>query len=206
MTIPSQQSSFRPGGFIPPGTSILDAEHLRSLLIERIDEGQEIVLECRATRRWGKKGGIVMILYLASLIISAGQSLQSTIHPSIYPWADGKDGFLIPKGPLHGFYNGVEPSLANKAVMALKPMSSRIKVDKMTYEPWNEGFEVGYIFTEEDNTFVIDTQRAMFSNSPDGSFSASLATGHSPFISAPNVLADAIHDGINYLAKKRTSS
>ncbi|GAW17692.1 hypothetical protein ANO14919_071570 [Xylariales sp. No.14919] len=100
------------GGTDPNLGLYSDAEHLRSLLIERIDEGQEIVfvahsyggmviscaveglsVEQRAAE--GKKGGIVMILYIASLIMSTGQSLQSTIHPSIYPWADGEVSLLL---------------------------------------------------------------------------------------------------------------
>ncbi|KAF2967403.1 hypothetical protein GQX73_g6154 [Xylaria multiplex] len=199
-----------------------DAKHLRSRLTKLVDEGKEIIfvahsysgivvanaieglsIEQRASA--GKRGGIVMILHLAALIINAGQSLSSSVDPSIVPWTEN-EGFLIAKNPLHHFYADVEPSLASKAVEALKPMSSQITRDKSTYEPWKEGFEVGYIFTEQDNTIPIDMQNGLFSLFPDGSFTASLACGHSPFLNIPNAVADAIEDAISYLVKKRSSA
>ncbi|KAI3339605.1 hypothetical protein F4824DRAFT_49452 [Ustulina deusta] len=197
-----------------------DAKHLRSLLTKTIDEGKEVVvvahsyggvivsnavdgLSVAQRAAEGKQGGILMILYLAALIIPAGKNFWAIVNPNSVPWDDTGDGFLVPKNPIHSFYADVEAPLASKAANALKPMSSQVLIDESTYEPWNQGFEVGYIFTEEDNTLVIDAQKVMFSHFPDGSFSASLASGHSPFLNIPDALADTIQDGVDYVLKKR---
>ncbi|KAI0407384.1 hypothetical protein F4802DRAFT_605557 [Xylaria palmicola] len=199
-----------------------NAMHLRSQLTKIIDEGKEIVLvahsyggivgsnavdglitEQRASQ--GKQGGIVLILYLAGLVVPAGRTFRS-LAPPTPSWNVTEDGFLVPKDPLASFYADVEPSLASKAINALKPMSPQVLRDEIKYEPWHQGFEVGYIFTEEDTQLPIDAQNAMFSQFPDGAFSAGLASGHSPFLNRPSALADVIQEGIDHVSKQRLST
>ncbi|KAF2963214.1 hypothetical protein GQX73_g10362 [Xylaria multiplex] len=199
-----------------------DAVHLRSQLTKLIDDGKDIVLvahsyggivasnavhrlsvEQRAAQ--GKQGGIALILYLAGLVVPSGRTLLSIAPPSP-SWDVTRDDFLMPKDPLHNFYADVEPLLASKAIDALKPMSPQVLKDEITYEPWNQGFNVGYIFTEDDNQLPIETQQIMFTRFPGGSFSANLASGHSPFLNIPGALADVIQDGINFVLKKKHSA
>ncbi|KAI0427887.1 Alpha/beta hydrolase fold-1 [Xylaria sp. FL1042] len=197
-----------------------DASHIRSLLTNLIDEGKEIVvvahsygglassnavqdLSVQKRSITGMQGGILMILYLSGIAIPAGQSLAEIADPTSLPWDYVGDGFVVPNNPRHKFYAGVEPSLVTKAVNALTPMSSQVLMGKSTYEPWNHGFEVGYIFTEDDNTLPIALQKTMYSQFPDGSFSASLASGHSPFLNLPDAVADVIRDGINHVLTKK---
>lgn len=77
-------------------------------------------------------------------------------------------------------------------------------LDKSTYAPLNEDFEVGYVFTEKDQALDVSAQRGMFSQFPAGSFSASLDSSHSPFLSMPVALADAIQDAVNYIQTKKS--
>ncbi|KAI0514724.1 Alpha/Beta hydrolase protein [Xylaria bambusicola] len=201
-----------------------DAAHLRSQLVKLVDEGKEIVLvahsyggivasnavdglsiEQRAAQ--GKQGGIILVLYLSALIVTAGRTFLSIAPPSRSQnkFETKLDDFLTAKDPLHNFYNDVEASLATKAIEALQPMSSQVLRDEVSYEPWNQGFEVGYIFTDNDNQLPIGVQKAMASQFPNDSFSANLASGHSPFLNVPDSLADVIEDGISYVFKKRSS-
>ncbi|KAI1427749.1 hypothetical protein F5Y12DRAFT_711976 [Xylaria sp. FL1777] len=200
-----------------------DAKHLRSLLLNLIELGKEVVfvahsyggvvvsnavqgLSVQQRAAEGKQGGIVMIIYLCALVIPAGQNVLSIADPASLPWDETGDGFIVSNNPLHHFYADVEPSLAAKAVDALKPMSSKILTDVATYEPWNQGFNVGYIFTDNDNVLSTDAQKTMFAQFPDGSFTATLACGHSPFFNIPDALVDTIQDGINYALKKGVST
>lgn len=85
-------------------------------------------------------------------------------------------------------------------------MPLQVALDKSAYAPWNEAFEVGYIFTEKDQALGPNTQRRMFSNFPAGSFSASLDSSHSPFLSRPDALADIIQNAINHIITKKAST
>ncbi|KAK5637288.1 hypothetical protein RRF57_013000 [Xylaria bambusicola] len=202
-----------------------DAAHIRSQLVQLIDEGKGVVLVAHSyggivtsnavdglsvqqRTAEGKEGGIVLILYLAALIVPAGRTFLSIVPPSPSQRKSEvkSDGFLTPKDPLYNFYNDVEPSLATKAIAALRPMSPQVLRDEVKHEPWKQGFEVGYIFTVNDNQLPIDVQKTMSSQFPDGSFSANLASGHSPFLNIPDALADVIEDGISYVFKKRPSA
>ncbi|KAM0274894.1 hypothetical protein ACHAQH_007783 [Verticillium albo-atrum] len=90
------------------------------------------------------------------------------------------------------FYGDVEPALAAKIAAILLLVPEEIMHCKCEFEPWDQGFNVGYIFTEEDLTLPIDVQKAMASQFPEGSFTANLRASHSPFLSMPKELGDAI--------------
>ncbi|KAK5636312.1 hypothetical protein RRF57_012024 [Xylaria bambusicola] len=104
------------------------------------------------------------------------------------------------------FYHDVEPSLAQKAVDALLPMPVRSTTDVSLFDPRDGGFEVGYIFTEEDKAVPIDAQKGLFAVFPAGSFSASLPTSHSPFLSNSNALADTIQKATKHLFVKTSQA
>ncbi|KAI1292975.1 hypothetical protein F5Y03DRAFT_388111 [Xylaria venustula] len=197
-----------------------DARHVRSVLTKLIDEGKEVVfvvhsygglvvsnavegLSVQQRVMEGKQGGVLMIIFLSALALPAGKSIMSLGDATAQPWDYTADNHIVPKEPLHNFYSDVEHSLAIKAVSSLTPVSSQVLVEESTYEPWNQDFEVGYIFTENDKSPPIGLQRHMFAQFPNGSFNASLATGHSPFLGAPDALSDAIQGGIDYVSQKR---
>ncbi|KAJ3572533.1 hypothetical protein NPX13_g5016 [Xylaria arbuscula] len=198
-----------------------DATHLRSQLMKILNQGNEIILvahsyggivasnavdglsvEQRAAQ--GKKGGIILILYLAGLVVPAGRTFLSLCPPTP-SWDVIENGFLVPKNPLYNFYADVEPLLASKAVNALKPMSPGVLKDETKYEPWNQEFAVGYIFTEEDKQLPLEAQNVMFSHFPNGAFSARLASGHSPFLNVPDALADIIQNSISHVSNGKLS-
>ncbi|KAI1271284.1 alpha/beta-hydrolase [Xylaria sp. FL0933] len=194
-----------------------DAKRVRSLLTDLIDEGKEIVivahsygglvasnavagLNIQKRSAAGMKGGIILILFLAGIVLPSGQNLIGLADPtSSLPWEDTEDGFIVPNNPHHRYYADIESSLATKALNGLQPMSSRVLTDISGYEPWNDGFGVGYIFTENDNTLPIDLQKTMCSRFPEGSFSTSLDSGHSPFLNMPDAVAEAIDEAIEYV-------
>ncbi|KAI1347151.1 Alpha/beta hydrolase fold-1 [Xylaria sp. FL0043] len=200
-----------------------DAAKVRSALTKLIDEGKEVVLvahsyggvvasnaveglgiEQRAAK--GLKGGVIIILYLAAFVIPANERLATALGGHRPDWWNiSEDGFITPTQPLQTFYADVEPSLASKAVEALRPMPVRTATDISAYDPLEAGFEVGYIFAEEDQALLPEAQKAMFARFPAGSFSASLQSSHSPFFSMPETLADTIQRAIEHVLSKRSS-
>ncbi|KAG7134337.1 hydrolase R7 like protein [Verticillium longisporum] len=130
----------------------------------------------------GKNGGVLMLVYLASFAIPAGTSLEDGVG-GVYPdWWNLTDGFLSPLRPQAIFYADVEPAAATNAISRLKPQPLKTVQDKSAFEPWGQGLQVGYIFTEQDQAIAVEAQRGMASQFPAGSFTISLNTSHSPFL------------------------
>ncbi|KAI0870052.1 Alpha/beta hydrolase fold-1 [Hypoxylon argillaceum] len=200
-----------------------DAANLHSKLAALVDEGKEVVLvghsfgglvisnaveglSLKQRASEGKPGGILILIYLTALAIPAGTDLVRNFDPNNLVWNDPVDGFIAAKSPLDMFYHDVEPSLAKKAVDNLTTMPFDKAKEPSRYEPWNNGFEVGYIFAEADRALPIYLQKAMASQFPDGYFAASIACGHSPSLSNPDELADAIQNAVEYVRKKTLSA
>ncbi|KAI6084701.1 hypothetical protein F4821DRAFT_261600 [Hypoxylon rubiginosum] len=198
-----------------------DAAVIRSALLGLIEAGKEVVVVAHSyggvvasnsvqdlsiSQRTadGKAGGITLLLYLCAFVVPVETSLLMALN-NVFPdwWNVTEDRqFITPIDPSNVFYADVKPPLAAKAVAALEPMPFQMAIDKSTYAPFNEAFEVGYIFTEKDQALDVGAQRGMFSQFPAGSFSASLDSSHSPFLSMPVTLADIIQDAINHVRGK----
>ncbi|KAI1262792.1 Alpha/beta hydrolase fold-1 [Xylariaceae sp. FL1019] len=196
-----------------------DAQAIRTDLEKLIDDGKEVILvahsyggivasnsveglnvKTRASQ--GLKGGVSMIVFLCAFTIPAGATVRSSLGGNLLPWYDTSkacDTHLMREL----FYHDVEPLLAETAVALIKPQPYRIIEDKSTFEPWLEGFEVGYIFTETDKALPLKAQKLLFSHFPKGSWSATLAAAHSPFLNVPDELGAAIEESANFVSSKK---
>ncbi|KAI0144473.1 alpha/beta-hydrolase [Xylariaceae sp. FL1272] len=199
-----------------------DAQAIRTTLVKLINEGKEVVLvphsyggivasnaveglDIKSRVSKGLKGGVSMIVFLCAFTIPAGTTVKSSLGGNLLPWWDvSKEGFLDVQDDLKCelFYHDLEPSSAEKAVAGIKPQPYRIVEDESTFEPWLNGFEVGYIFTETDKALPLEVQKMMFSGFPKGSWSTTLAAAHSPFFNVPHELADAIEESAYFASSK----
>ncbi|KAK2053677.1 alpha/beta-hydrolase [Colletotrichum caudatum] len=152
-----------------------------------------------------KTGGVLMMIYMASYAIPAEESLSDSEGEGLQPWLDVKDGFVSPRDPISMFYADVEPSLAAEAAAALCPQPGRTFQDKSGFEPWNETFEMGYIFTEDDQVLPLDKQIDMSSQFPASSFTATLTAGHSPFLSMPESLGKTIQQAAQVAVARKAA-
>ncbi|KAI1292455.1 hypothetical protein F5Y03DRAFT_20983 [Xylaria venustula] len=221
----TESSSLVTPGNTDPNVGLpADAAKIQSALKNLIDDGKEVVVVAHSygglvtsnaveglgveqRTRDGFKGGIIMILYLAAFAIPANDSLSGALDGHHPDWWDvSEDGFITPMRPIDIFYADVETSLASKAVDALEPMPAQTGRDISAYDPVDEGFEVGYIFTKEDQAISLEAQKAMFARFPINSFSASLVSSHSPFFSMPGALADTVQKAIEFVLAKRLST
>ncbi|GKT48963.1 pheophorbidase [Colletotrichum spaethianum] len=196
-----------------------DAEVVRAELQGLADAGREVVvvahsyggvpvanavegLNYKDRIAQDKSGGVLMIVYMASFAVPAEESLGDNV--GLQPWWDVTDGFISPRDPNSIFYGGVEPSLAAKAVAALCPQPVKPFQDKSGFEPWNEGFEMGYIFTEDDQALPLDKQIDMSSQFPASSFTATLTASHSPFLSVPEALGKVIQQAAQVAVARKS--
>jgi hypothetical protein len=83
-----------------------------------------------------------------------------------------------------------------KAVANTKPEPALVFGQQATYEPWSNGIPVSYFFTELDKALDISKQKEFFAKFPAGSFSYSLNSSHTPFLSMPHKLADGLVEAV----------
>ncbi|KAI1326459.1 hypothetical protein F5Y16DRAFT_400347 [Xylariaceae sp. FL0255] len=152
----------------------------------------------------GNKGGVLMVLYLVTLIISVGiimliamkevgelisrrwRCIRFRVTDSQY------DGFSVVTDP-HVFYTDIEPTHAAKAATDLRSIAVHTLSYVSARTPWRDGVDVGYILPEEDKAQPLEgQQKAVASELPADSFNASLQSGQSPFLNVPDRLADVI--------------
>ncbi|KAF6803825.1 hypothetical protein CMUS01_14993 [Colletotrichum musicola] len=194
-----------------------DTAAVRSELQKLVDAGKDVIVVphsyggvpvSNAVKGLSQKdraedGGVIMVLYMTSFALAAGAALADGAGTP--PWWDIKDGFISALNGTEIFYGDVEPSLAAKAVDALLPQPYKTFQDKSGFEPWNNGFEMGYIFAEQDQAIPLELQKLMASQFPEGSFTASLNASHSPFLSMPKALGDVLEEAAETAVAKKTA-
>ncbi|KAK8133548.1 hypothetical protein PG984_005560 [Apiospora sp. TS-2023a] len=162
--------------------------------------------------RGGKKGGVLMVVHMAAFAVPVGTSLRDNLPGKAYPpwwnvqshvrWVDratetndrltSQGDIITPIDPVRVFYADIEPELAAKLATRLQPHSLKAMEDKSGFAPWDDGFEMGYIFAEEDQAIPLAAQKAMQSQFPAGSFTASLKASHTLFLSQSDEVGDAL--------------
>lgn len=241
----SEAATLATVGSTDPSTGVpQDTANVRAIVKKLVDKQKEVVvvahsyggvptsgavegLGIKDLAADGKKGGVIMVLYMTSFAIPAGTSLEDGLG-GVYPawWnitvrtasrilvsvdfcecaccTDRLQGdFFSPSDPANVFYGDVDPKTTKDAVAALRPMPLQAVKDKSTFAPWNNGFEVGYIFAEQDEAIALDTQKSLASQFPAGSFTASLPSSHSPFLSMPKKVADVVDDAVNHAVSRK---
>ncbi|KAL8399813.1 hypothetical protein RB594_000288 [Gaeumannomyces avenae] len=190
-----------------------DGAAVRADLEALVDAGKEVVLVAhsygglatsngveglgvRQREAEGKKGGVLSHVFVTAMAVEPGRSLES-IRPDgdVPEWMnispDGGFRSVVPEKAEEIFYQDVEDKeLVAKAIASLRRMTSKAFEELSRYAPWKNGFSVGYIFTTKDVCVPYPVQQAMFSQFPAGSFTATMETGHSPFLNKPKELAD----------------
>ncbi|KAK7216446.1 hypothetical protein V2G26_004449 [Clonostachys chloroleuca] len=140
----------------------------------------------------GKKGGVIMVVYVTSFAIESGASLLESMGETYPPWWNVQGEFVTPSDPATVFYGDVEPSKAEKHIQAIRSMPLKAFKDISTFTPWENGIEVGYIYAEENQAINLDIQIELSSQLPASSFTESLSSSHMPFLSMPETLSDTI--------------
>lgn len=115
-----------------------------------------------------------------------------------------QDEFVTAAHGSQVFYADVaDQTVVTKAVAELKAEPARIFTDDTSYEPWNNGVEVGFFFTEQEQAIPLAVQQSMASQFPSGYVSYTMNSSHSPFLSMPDeVVTGVVLAATEGLAKK----
>lgn len=143
----------------------------------------------------GTHQAVAHLAYLAAAVPDAGESMASTAGPEPAPWMDpGTDGTV-----------GVHPALiAERFLWDLDPETVEGALARLTRQsaaPFGEAPEAvawrsvpsTYLVCAEDRAVPAERQREWAARTRSA---VELPTGHFPFLSAPELLADALADAL----------
>ncbi|CAD6443057.1 db0d3a80-74b1-41e9-887d-dba9a0fba3bb [Sclerotinia trifoliorum] len=142
-------------------------------------------------------GLIRRLFYIASFCLPKSTSLKTFL-------GDGPDWYVFSpdhktvtcSAPYEIFYNDIEKMEAKKYVDALKEHSLNVFTSPVTAEPWRF-IPSTYVVCEDDKAIPLKAQLGLIKQAQDiaaGSFDTIERTtsGHSPFISQPEWLAEKL--------------
>lgn len=190
-----------------------DAAALAAELATLTDAGKDVVMVCHsyggvvassAVEGFGYKdrssaglgeNGVIMLIYMTAFAAPAQTSLLDALGGEYLWWMtpDASGEFITASNGSQVFYADVaNETLVAHALAALEPEPARIFSDDNTYEPWNNGVEVGFFFTEQDQAIPLATQQSMASQFPSGYVSFTMNSSHSPFMSMPEKVTEGV--------------
>lgn len=132
------------------------------------------------------------IVYVSAFVLDAGESLLAAVGGVAPPWWH-IDGPLVTAGdeeftPRQLFYGDVEPALAAASAARLTSQSLLAFTDVTTRAAWHD-VPSTYVIADQDGAIPVFAQEAMGARA---THTERMSTSHSPFLSAPEALADII--------------
>ncbi|KAK9800007.1 putative Alpha/beta hydrolase fold-1 [Seiridium cardinale] len=189
-------------GAEPPNKGLADDAAVVRAALERLaDQGKQIVLVVHSyggmvggnavenlgykqRAQAGKKGGVVMFVYMAAFANPKGLSGDL-----------GKESGYVSIGDMDFMYHDVEPELRKKAIADVRHQSSPVFSGAATYEPWKE-IDCTYLFCEDDVAMPIAFQEQAASKFPPSTLKIRLKASHSPYLSKPKETVDALIEAV----------
>ncbi|TDZ26195.1 hypothetical protein Cob_v001372 [Colletotrichum orbiculare MAFF 240422] len=144
----------------------------------------------------GKKGGVILYVYLTAFVVPAGKSVKEMLGGQFLPWMKFEEtGHVYAQTPEDIFYHDVEPATQEKAIAALQHQSAPVFADVVDHEPWHTIDSCYYICTE-DKAIPLPIQEAMASSLGPNGFSLTIKASHSPFLSVPEELSEGLDKAV----------
>ncbi|WP_412517425.1 alpha/beta hydrolase [Actinomadura madurae] len=135
------------------------------------------------------------LIYLAAFMIDIGQPVTSFDTPASAESTTAtveRDGSLLldPEEAIALLYHDVDPDLAARTIAGLRPMrlSSFAPVETALVAAWKT-VPSTYVLTLDDRSIPSEHQRVMARNAGEV---VEIDTGHSPFLSRPDLVAGII--------------
>ncbi|KAK7551442.1 Alpha/beta hydrolase fold-1 [Phyllosticta citricarpa] len=185
-----------------------DAAVLRAKLETLADRGQDIVLVVHSygglvganaveglgyeqRKRAGKKGGVIMFVYLAAFVVPKGKNIKDMLGGQFLPWMNFKDDICTPDTPEAIFYHDVAPALQADAIAKLKHTSAAVFSSPVTYEPWHD-MPTFFLYCDADAALPLPVQDQFVALLGAGATTFHSKGSHSPFLSVPEEVVEGL--------------
>ena len=134
--------------------------------------------------------GVVRVVYLCAFLLDAGESLLGAVGGTPPPWWDVRADHVLVRTPETVFYNGVSPELAARSAARVSAHSLRAFEQPLTNAGWR-AVPSTYVVATQDQAIPPVAQEAMAQRAGDV---LRMDTGHSPFLSHPQELAELLRE------------
>jgi len=183
---------------------------IHKVLLPLLDEGKEVFMvahsyggipACASTEGYsiaerakeGKPGGVKGIFFITAFAVPAKGMTLKQLFGGIYPpWLEDKGDYCIaaPES-INAFYSDLEPSVAEALMTKIRPQSMGPFETPVTYVAGDLTIPSTYLICETDTLLKPEFQKMLVAAVP-GMKSVTCNAGHSPFLSQPDVVVDAI--------------
>jgi pimeloyl-ACP methyl ester carboxylesterase len=138
--------------------------------------------------------GVQRLVYLCAFMPDEGESLLELTGGEPAPWIRLlDDGLTLPdleQAPAV-FYGDCDPATASRATAAIRPMSAAPFVEPVSEPAWRS-IPATYVVCAQDGALPPELQRDVFA--PRAAEVVELDRSHSPFLSAPEELAELLEE------------
>lgn len=212
-------------GSRPPNADLAtDTAFIRSYTTDLVDAGQTVVaimhsyggqvgsnalagLGVADRQRAGAKGGVAHLIYMSSFALPEGKSVvgfaedfgKGDMLPSACDFAD--DGTCVHRDPRAAFLGSeVSDAEAAEFISSLGRMNGKVMYQKIEKSAWkDEGVRVSYILTKADMALPYEFQKILVEGVQKSGKEVKcleLETGHSPFLTKPQEVADFVDSAV----------
>ncbi|PLB54024.1 alpha/beta-hydrolase [Aspergillus steynii IBT 23096] len=208
--IPTEAPAHPSVGAEPPTKTLTDdISSLKSVLTRLVEESKDVIVVGHSSggisasgavegllktdrEAAGKKGGVVMIVFMAAFVLDKGQSLLDMLGGKYLPWMDVQGNYVRCSAGAEAAFHDLTPEEQQKWSAALLHTSRELFSGAATYEPWHQ-IPSAYIITEEDHALPAQYQEIMAGKLAT-QFMYRLKSSHSPFLSIPDRLAEVLQE------------
>ncbi|KAI9661131.1 MAG: hypothetical protein M1821_009458 [Bathelium mastoideum] len=205
------------------GTIEDDVNMMRNILMPLIDQDHKVVLVLHSyaglpgsvaigglskseMQAKGSSGGLIGVIYMCAFIPREGISSLDAIGGKLLDWVvpDDTNEMLRAITPEKIFYQDCPPRLTTEAVAKLKGHSPVCLTEKLPPVYYNKKQFDGrraYIRCTEDAALLPPFQDALMEDSGVRWIVKEVAAGHSPFMSKPKELVQALNELVSEFEK-----
>ncbi|KAF2139186.1 uncharacterized protein K452DRAFT_232993 [Aplosporella prunicola CBS 121167] len=206
---PTQSVAYPSVGAEPPTATLSDdVAAVRGAVAELADAGKSVVLVvhsyggcvgasaveglgARTRARAGKKGGVVMFVYLAAFVVPKGKCLFDMFAGNAPAWLEFDGNYCTPATPAQVFYHDMPAPAQAAAIAKIQHQSAPVFQGTVTYEPWHD-MPCTYLFCAADQAIPLAMQQQMAAVLGPETTTFSFVGSHSPFLSQPQEVVEAV--------------
>ncbi|KAI9831459.1 MAG: hypothetical protein M1819_005058 [Sarea resinae] len=151
----------------------------------------------------GQKGGVIMMVYMSAFVGQKGKSVLDMLGGQYLPWMKVDGDYCFAETPENIFYHDLAAPEQEKWISLLRHTCTQVYTAPVAYEPWHD-IPCMFLFCENDQAIALPIQELMAAGMGDIT-TFRCAASHSPFLSMPHKVVEALEIAAKVGLEKSTS-